>query len=109
MPEVDIAPKTKQIRLRPLSDRTLIRPDVPESQTKGGIILPGAAQEKPQSGIVVAIGPGRSLENGTVEPMPYGVGDHVLYGRYSGLAVQGDNEEFVCLRVSEIIAIIDPE
>ena len=93
--------------LKPLADRVIVKPAPAEEVTKGGIYLPDTAQEKPQRGEVVAVGPGRISEE-TVKHIPKSVkvGDKVLYGKYSGTEVKIDGEEYLIMRESDIFAII---
>lgn len=96
-----------KINLKPLADRVIIKPSPAEEVTKGGIFLPDTAQEKPQRGEVVAVGPGKiSDETGKHLPMTVQVGDKVLYGKYSGTEVKIDGEEYLIMRESDIFAII---
>jgi chaperonin GroES len=92
--------------IKPLADRVLVKPSSPEEKTKGGIILPDTAKEKPQEGVVVAVGPGKISENGSKITMQVKVKDRVLYGKYSGTEVQIDGEEHLIMRESDIFAII---
>lgn len=96
-----------KINLKPLADRVIVKPAPAEEVTKGGIFLPDTAQEKPQRGEVVAVGPGKiSEETGKVIPLTVKVGDKVLYGKYSGTEVKIDGEEYLIMRESDIFAII---
>lgn len=93
--------------IQPLGDRVVIKSLEPESKTKGGIVLPDTAKEKPQEGKVVAVGKGRLLENGTVKALEVKVGDKVLYGKYSGTEITTkDGEELLIMREEDILAII---
>ena len=93
------------IGLRPLGDRVVIKPLAREEVTKGGIVLPDTAKEKPQQGEIVAVGPGR-YEEGKRVPMDLKVGDKVLYGKYSGTEVTLSGEQFLILRESDVLAVI---
>lgn len=93
-------------KVQPLGDRVLIRPLEAEEKTKGGIILPDTAKEKPQEGEVIAIGKGKVLESGKTEPLEVKVGDKVLYGRYSGTEIKIDGEDYLIVRDEDILAII---
>jgi chaperonin GroES len=95
------------MKVRPLHDRVLIKRMESEEKTKGGIIIPETAKEKPVEGKVVAVGNGKILENGTKVGMDVKVGDHVLFGKYSGNEVKIDGEEHVVLKEDEIYAIIE--
>ncbi len=100
------AKKTK-IKFRPTDDRVLLEPVEADDTTAGGIILPDAAQEKPQRGVVVAAGPGKLLDSGARGEMSVKVGDEVFYGKYSGTEVEFKDDTFVVLRENDILAIID--
>ncbi len=94
--------------IKPLGDRVLVRVLEPEEKTKGGILLPDTAKEKPQEAEVVAAGKGKTLENGTVQALEVKKGDKVLFGKYSGTEVTTkDGEDFLILRSDDILAIID--
>ncbi len=93
--------------IKPLGDRVVIKPLEAESKTKGGIVLPDTAKEKPQEGKVVAVGKGKVLENGAVQAPEVKVGDKVLYGKYSGNEITTkEGEELLILREEDILAII---
>ena len=93
--------------VRPLNDKVLIkRVDAPE-KTKGGIIIPDTAAEKPQEGEVVAVGKGKVLENGSTRPLDVKKGDRVLFGKYSGTEIKYKGDDYVILDESEILAIIE--
>ncbi len=100
-----MATKTK-LSVRPLGDRVIITALPQEEKTKGGIILPDTAKEKPQQGEVVAVGKGRLTETGELIPMTVEVGSKVLYGKYSGTEVKIDGVEYLIVKESEILAII---
>jgi chaperonin GroES len=94
-------------KLKPLGDRVVIKPDVKEETvTKGGVILPDTAKEKPQEGKIIAVGPGRLDENGKRIAMDVKTGDKVLYAKYAGSEVKLNDEELLILRESDILAII---
>jgi chaperonin GroES len=97
---------TKTLNVRPLGDRVIIKALPQEDKTKGGIILPDTAKEKPQQGEVVAVGSGRILENGTKVTMEVKAGDKVLYGKYSGTEIKIEGEEYLIVKESEILGII---
>ncbi len=92
------------IKLQPLGNMVIIRPKKAEEKTKGGIILPDTAQEKPQEGKVVAVGPGKLGENGKREPMDVKVGDTVIYPKYGGNELKIDDEELKIMPESTIWA-----
>ena len=91
-------------KLKPLADRVLVKPLTEEEVTKGGIILPDTAKEKPQRGEIVAVGPGRLDDEGKRVPMEVKKGDKVLYEKYAGTEVKLDEEEYLILRESSIVA-----
>lgn len=92
------------VKLQPLADRVVIKPIEREEVTKGGIILPDTAREKPQEGKVIAVGPGRLSEDGKRIAMDVKVGDRVIYARYAGTEIKIDDEEYVILRENDILA-----
>ena len=95
------------MEIKPLGDRILLKPLEAEEKTRGGIVLPDTAKEKPQEGKVVAVGPGKVLESGKVQPVEVKVGDVVLYGKYSGTEVATkDGEEYLIVREEDIVAVI---
>jgi chaperonin GroES len=100
-----MATKTK-LSVRPLGDRVIIAALPQEEMTKGGIILPDTAKEKPQQGEVVAVGKGKISETGETIAMTVKAGDKVLYGKYSGTEVKIDGTEYLIVKESEILAII---
>ena len=85
------------MNIKPLGDRVVIKLLAGEEVTKGGIVLPDTAKEKPQEGEVVAVGPGRLLDNGNYAPMPVAVGDIVLFAKYSGTELKRDGETYMIL------------
>ena len=93
--------------VKPLDDRVLVKQSVAEEKTPGGIVLPDTAREKPQRGTVVAVGPGKLLENGQRGKMSLKKGDEVYYGKYAGTEIKIDGEEHVILRESDVLAIIE--
>ena len=93
-----------KIKLRPLDDRVVVEPLEAEEMTAGGIVLPDAAQEKPQRGKVIATGPGKLLDSGNRGELSVKVGDEVIYGKYGGSEVEVDGEELKILRESDILA-----
>jgi chaperonin GroES len=93
--------------VRPLNDKVLIkRVDAPET-TKGGIIIPDTATEKPQEGKVVAVGKGKVLENGTVKPLDVKKGDKVLFGKYGGTEINFKGDDYIIVDENDILAIIE--
>ena len=95
------------MKLKPLDDRIVIQQSDAEEKTAGGIILPDAAQEKPQIGKVVATGPGKLLDDGKRAKMSVKKKDEVLYGKYTGSDVEIDQEKYVILRESDILGIVE--
>lgn len=93
-----------KIKIRPLDDRVVVKPQEAEETTAGGIVLPDSAKEKPQRGTVVAVGPGRLLDNGNRGTLSVAVGDVVIYGKYGGSDLEVDGEEVKILRESDILA-----
>ncbi len=91
--------------LKPLADRVVVKVFSEEEKTKGGIVLPDTAKEKPQEGEVIAVGSGRRLDNGSVVPLEVKVGDRVIFAKYGGTEVKIDDEEYLILRESDILAI----
>lgn len=91
--------------LKPLADRVVVKPLEQEEKTKGGIVLPDTAKEKPQEGEVIAVGPGRLLDDGKRAAPEVKVGDRVLFAKYSGTEVTLDGETYLVLRESDILAI----
>ena len=94
----------KQIHIDPLSDRVVVMPEDPEEKTASGIILPDTAQEKPHMGKIVAAGPGKVSDNGSVVKMSVQKGDKVLYGKFSGTEITLDGTEVLIMRESDILA-----
>jgi chaperonin GroES len=93
---------------RPLADRVVIRRVEEETKTKGGIIIPDTAKEKPQEGEVIAVGPGARDEHGKRVPMDVKVGDRILFGKWSGSEVKLDDEELLIMKESDILGVLDP-
>jgi chaperonin GroES len=91
---------------RPLHDRVLVRRVEAEEKTRGGIIIPDTAQEKPMEGEVVAVGPGAHGEDGTVQPLDVKAGDRVLFGKWSGTEVKLDGEDLIIMKESDLMGII---
>ena len=93
------------MELRPLGDRVVVKPLEAEEKTKGGIILPDTAKDKPQEGEVMAVGSGRVLENGTRVALDVKVGDRVVYSKYGGTEVKIDEVEYLVIRESDLLAV----
>jgi len=94
------------MKMKPLADRVVIKPSPAEEKTKGGIILPDTAKEKPVVGEVVAVGPGKVADDGKKVPMEIKVGDKVLYGKYSGTEVTIEGEDYLIMREADVFAIM---
>ncbi|HAU30954.1 MAG: 10 kDa chaperonin [Desulfotomaculum sp. 46_296] len=92
--------------IRPLGERVVIKPLPSEEVTKGGIVLPETAKEKPQEGEVVAVGPGRLLDNGTRVSIDLQVGDKILFSKYAGNEIKLDDVEYLIMRESDILGVI---
>ena len=93
--------------LQPLHDRIIVEAAAKEQTTAGGIILPDTAQEKPQRGKVLAVGPGKRLDSGQLAPVDVKTGDTVLYGKYSGTEVNVEGKDYVIIRADEILAVVE--
>src|ERR1043166_8842859 len=94
------------VKVAPLADRVVVRPLEETEQMRGGLYIPDTAKEKPQQGEIVAVGPGR-FDDGKRVPMEVKVGNKVLYGKYSGTEVTLDNEQYLILRESDVLAVIN--
>ena len=94
------------MNLQPLEDRIVVRPNESEETTASGLVIPDTAKEKPQQGEIIAVGPGRYEKNVRV-PMEVKVGDKVLYGKYSGTEVTIDTEQYLILRESDVLAVVN--
>jgi chaperonin GroES len=92
--------------LKPLADRVVVKAIQQEERTKGGIVLPDTAKEKPQEGEIMAVGPGKLLDSGQRAPMEVQLGDRVVYAKYGGTEVKVEGEEYLILRESDILAIL---
>lgn len=95
------------MNINPLHDRVVVRRLEEERKSAGGIVIPDSATEKPAQGMVVAIGPGKMLDNGNIYPLAVKVGQKVLFGKYSGTEVKIGGQEFVVMREDDIMGIID--
>jgi len=93
--------------IQPLHDRIILEAAQKEERTAGGIILPDTAQEKPQRGTVLAVGPGKRLDSGQLAPVDVKAGDTVLYGKYGGTEVKVDGKDYVILRAEDILAVLE--
>jgi chaperonin GroES len=94
------------MNVKPMEDRILLKPMEAEQKTAGGIIIPDNAKEKPQKGEVVAVGPGKTNDNGQKIEMSLKKGDKVLYGKYSGTEITIEGQEYLIVRESDVLAII---
>jgi chaperonin GroES len=92
---------------RPLGDRVLVRRVEEEAKTKGGIIIPDTAKEKPQEGQVIAVGPGARDDSGKLQPLDVTVGDRILFGKWSGTEVKLDGEDLLIMKESDILGVLD--
>jgi chaperonin GroES len=95
------------MKIKPLQDRIVIKRIEEEEKTKGGIIIPDSAKEKPQEGRVVAIGDGKTLETGKKAPLTVKPGDKILFGKYSGTEIKIDGEEHLIMREEDVLAIVE--
>ena len=95
------------MKIRPLQDRVIVKRVEEEGKTKGGIIIPDSAKEKPMEGKVIAVGKGKVLEDGKIHPLDVKVGDRVLFGKYSGTEVKIDGEEHLIMREDDILGVIE--
>jgi len=93
--------------VKPLDDRVLVKQSQAEEKTAGGIVLPDTAKEKPQRGVVIAVGAGKLMDSGTRASMSLKKGDEVFYGKYSGTEIKIDGDEYVILRESDVLAVIE--
>ena len=98
---------TMATKVKPLADRVLVEAAAAEETTKGGIIIPDTAKEKPQRGKVVAVGSGRVAEDGKVTPLSVKAGDEILYGKYSGTELSYDGKDDLIMRESDIYAVLN--
>jgi len=95
------------VKIRPLQDRVILKRIEEEEKTKGGIIIPDTAKEKPQEGRVVAVGKGKVNEDGKITPLDVKVNDRVLFGKYSGSEISIDGEEHLIMREEDILGVIE--
>ena len=93
---------------RPLGDRVLVKRVEEEEKTRGGIIIPDTAKEKPQEGEVIAVGPGARDENGKLQPLDVKVGDRILFGKWSGTEVKLDGQDLLIMKESDILGVLEP-
>jgi chaperonin GroES len=95
------------MKIRPLQDRVIVKRVDEEEKTKGGIIIPDTAKEKPQEGKVIAVGKGKVDEDGKVRPLDVKAGDRILFGKYAGTEIKIDGEEHLILREDDILGVIE--
>jgi chaperonin GroES len=95
------------MKIRPLQDRILVKRVDEEEKTKGGIIIPDSAKEKPQEGRVIAVGNGKIQENGNVQPLDVKKGDRILFSKYAGTEVNVDSEEHLIIREDDVLGILE--
>jgi chaperonin GroES len=100
-------PEGPAMKIRPLQDRVIVRRVKEEEKTKGGLYIPDTAKEKPIEAMVIAVGNGKVLEDGTVRKLDVKAGDRVLFGKYSGTEVKVDGEEHLILREDDILGVIE--
>jgi chaperonin GroES len=94
------------MKIRPLHDRILVKRIEEEEKTKGGIIIPDTAKEKPQEGKVIAVGAGKVLEDGKVRPMDVKAGDRILFSKYAGTDVKVDGDDLIIIREDDVLGIL---
>jgi chaperonin GroES len=95
------------MQIRPLYDRIIVKRLEEEKQTASGIVIPDTAKEKPEQGEVIAVGPGRLLENGSTLPLQVKPGERILFGKYAGQTVKIDDEEFLVLKEEDVLGVIE--
>jgi len=93
--------------LKPLGDRIVVKPLDAEEKTSGGIVLPDSAKERPQTGEVIAVGPGKTLDNGNIAPMEVNVGDKVVYSKYGGTEIKADGHDVLIMRQDDILGVVE--
>jgi len=95
------------MKIRPLQDRIIVKRVEEEEKTKGGIIIPDTAKEKPMEGKVIAVGKGKVLEDGKINPLDVKIGDRILFGKYAGTEIKIDGEEHLIMREDDILGVIE--
>lgn len=95
-----------KVKIQPLGDRVLVKPQEAKETKRGGIIIPDSAKEKPQEGLIVATGKGKTTEDGKVLPMDVKPGDKILYGKYSGSEIKLDDEDYLIMHQDDILGIL---
>jgi chaperonin GroES len=106
-PRIPIKKGDVAMKIRPLQDRVIVKRIEEEEKTKGGIIIPDTAKEKPMEGKIIAVGKGKVLEDGKIHPLDVKAGDRVLFGKYSGTEVKIDGEEHLIMREDDILGVIE--
>ena len=96
-----------QTKLKPLGDRLVVKPSAREEMTKSGIVLPDTVKERPQEGKILAVGPGRTLDDGTREPIEVAVGQKILFQKYAGTEFKLDEDELLILSQKDVLAVIE--
>jgi chaperonin GroES len=99
--------RRKDMKVRPLQDRLLVKRIEEEEKTKGGIIIPDTAKEKPQEGRVMAVGPGKAADDGKVIPLSVETGDRILFSKYAGTEIKLDGEEHLIVREDDVLAVLE--
>jgi chaperonin GroES len=94
------------LKFRPLQDRLLVKRLTEEEKTRGGIIIPDTAKEKPQQGEVIAIGNGKLLDTGKIQPLDLKIGDKILFSKYSGSDVKIEGDEFIIMREDDVLGVV---
>ena len=95
------------MKIRPLSDRLVVKRTQEEEKTKGGIIIPDTAKEKPQEGEVIAVGPGARDDSGKIQPLDVKAGDRILFGKWSGTEVKLDGKDLLIMKESDILGVLE--
>ena len=95
------------MKIKPLGDRVLLQVADVEEQIKGGIVIPDSAKEKPQEGLVAAVGPGKTLDNGNVSEVAVKAGDRILFSKYAGTDVNVDGDEHIIIREDDVLAVFE--
>jgi len=95
------------MKVRPLQDRLLVKRIEEEEKTRGGIIIPDTAKEKPQEGRVIAAGPGKTSDDGKLTPLSVKTGDRILFGKYSGTEIQLEGDEHLIIREDDVLAVLE--
>jgi chaperonin GroES len=104
---ITVCPLEENMSFRPLHDRILVRRVESDEKTKGGIIIPDTAKEKPQEGEVIAVGPGARNDAGQIQPLDVKVGDHILFGKWSGTEIKIAGEDLLIMKESDVMGILE--